>query len=413
MKVIQRKKLFRVTTADISLNSLLKGQLKFLNQYFEVVGVAKDTGVLKEVSEREGIRVVDAPLERPISLVKDIKGLWFLYRLFRKEKPWCVHANTPKGSLLAMIAAWFACVPHRVYTVTGLRYQGAHGLLRMILKTMERLSCLFATNVIPEGQGVLQCLKRDNITKKSLQVIHYGNINGKDTEFFSRDNTIQTASLKLADKQILLRNLSEKEARSLVRSELGFSNNDFIFVFIGRLVNDKGLGELADALRKLEDEKLEIKLLLIGEIDGEDDALAKDKLNYLMQSKIVKYIGVQSDIRPYLMASDVLVFPSYREGFPNVPLEAGALGLPAIVTDINGSNEIIEDGLNGKIIQAPLDNKGVRVNDITIELYTMMKWFYYHPEEVKRMGENARPIICERYEQHNVWKALLEYYKQL
>ena len=385
----------------------------FLNQYFEVIGVAKDTGVLKEVSEREGIRVVDAPLERPISLVKDIKGLWFLYRLFRKEKPWCVHANTPKGSLLAMIAAWFACVPHRVYTVTGLRYQGAHGLLRMILKTMERLSCLFATNVIPEGQGVLQCLKRDNITKKSLQVIHYGNINGKDTEFFSRDNTIQTASLKQADKQIFLRNLSEKEARSLVRSELGFSNNDFIFVFIGRLVNDKGLGELADALRKLEDEKLEIKLLLIGEIDGEDDALAKDKLNYLMQSKNIKYIGVQSDIRPYLMASDVLVFPSYREGFPNVPLEAGALGLPAIVTNINGSNEIIEDGVNGKIIQAPLDNKGVRVNDITIELYTMMKWFYYHPEEVKRMGENARPIICERYEQHNVWKALLEYYKQL
>ena len=408
-----KKKLIRVTTADISLNSLLKGQLKFLNQYFEVVGVAKDTGVLKEVSEREGIRVVDAPLERPISLVKDIKGLWFLYRLFRKEKPWCVHANTPKGSLLAMIAAWFACVPHRVYTVTGLRYQGAHGVLRKILKTMERLSCLFATNVIPEGQGVLQCLKRDNITKKVLRVIHYGNINGKDTEFFSRDSTIETASLKLTDKQIYLRNLSEKEARSIVRSELGFSNNDFIFVFIGRLVNDKGLGELADAIRKLENENLEIKLLLIGEIDGEDDALAKDKLNYLMQSKNVKYIGVQSDIRPYLMASDVLVFPSYREGFPNVPLEAGALGLPAIVTNINGSNEIVEDGVNGKIIQAPLDNNGMRVNDITNELYTMMKWFFHHPEEVKRMGENARPIICERYEQHNVWKALLEYYKQL
>lgn len=413
MKDIQRKKIVRITTADISLDGLLKGQLKFLNQYFEVIGVAKDTGVLKEVSEREGIRVIDAPLERPISLVKDIKGLWFLYRLFRKEKPWCVHANTPKGSLLAMIAAWFACVPHRIYTVTGLRYQGAHGMLRTILKTMERLSCLFATNVIPEGQGVLQCLKRDNITKKSLQVIHYGNINGKDTEFLSRDNTIQTASLKLADKQIHLRNLSEKEARSLVRSELGFSNNDFIFVFIGRLVNDKGLGELADAIRKLEDEKFEIKLLLIGEIDGEDDALAKDKLNYLMQSKNVKYIGVQSDIRPYLMASDVLVFPSYREGFPNVPLEAGALGLPAIVTNINGSNEIIEDGVNGKIIQAPLDNKGMRVNDITIELYTMIKWFYYHPEEVKRMGENARPIICERYEQQNVWNALLKFYIDL
>ena len=413
MKDIQRKKLIRVTTADISLNSLLKGQLKYLNQYFEVIGVAKDTGVLKEVKEREGIRVVDAPLERPISLVKDIKGLWFLYRLFCKEKPWCVHANTPKGSLLAMIAAWFACVPHRVYTVTGLRYQGAHDLLRTILKTMERLSCLFATNVIPEGQGVLQCLKRDNITKKPMQVIHYGNINGKDTVFFSRENTIQTASLKLSDKEIFLRGLSESEAKSLIRREMGFSNNDFVFIFIGRLVNDKGLRELADAMRKLEDENIKIKLLLIGEIDGEDDVLAKDKLNYLMQSINVKYIGVQSDIRPFLMASDALVFPSYREGFPNVPLEAGAMGLPAIVTNINGSNEIIKDGVNGKIIESPLNNKGIRVNDITNELYTTILWFYNHPEECKKMGENAISLVHERYEQKDVWNALLERYNSL
>lgn len=413
MKDIQRKKIIRVTTADISLNSLLKGQLKYLNQYFEVIGVAKDTGVLKEVKEREGIRVVDAPLERPISLVKDIKGLWFLYRLFCKEKPWCVHANTPKGSLLAMIAAWFACVPHRVYTVTGLRYQGAHDLLRTILKTMERLSCLFATNVIPEGQGVLQCLKRDNITKKPMQVIHYGNINGKDTVFFSRENTIQTASLKLSDKEIFLRGLSESEAKSLIRREMGFSNNDFVFIFIGRLVNDKGLRELADAMRKLEDENIKIKLLLIGEIDGEDDVLAKDKLNYLMQSINVKYIGVQSDIRPFLMASDALVFPSYREGFPNVPLEAGAMGLPAIVTNINGSNEIIKDGVNGKIIESPLNNKGIRVNDITNELYTTILWFYNHPEECKKMGENAISLVHERYEQKDVWNALLERYNSL
>lgn len=408
-----KKKLIRITTADISLEGLLKGQLKFLNQYFDVIGVAKDTGVLQKVREREGIRVVDAPLERPISLVKDIKGLWFLYRLFRKEKPWCVHANTPKGSLLAMIAAWFAGVPHRVYTVTGLRYQGAHGILRTILKTMEQLSCLFASKVIPEGQGVLQCLKRDNITKKPLKVIHYGNINGKDTNFFSRDNTLQTAFLKLYDKQVFLRGLSENDARKRIRSELGISNNDFLFIFIGRLVNDKGLGELADAMCKLEAEKVNVKLLLIGELDGEDDALAKDKLDYLMQSKNVKYIGVQSDIRPYLMISDVLVFPSYREGFPNVPLEAGALGLPAIVTNINGSNEIIEDGVNGKIIQAPLDNSGIRVNDITTELYTMMKWFYCHREEVKRMGENAILLVRERYEQKDLWNELLKMYNFL
>ena len=408
-----KKKLIRVTTADISLDGLLKGQLKFLSHYFEVIGVAKNTGCLQEVKERENIRIVDAPLERPISFIKDIKGLWFLYCLFRKEKPWCVHANTPKGSLLAMIASWLACVPHRVYTVTGLRYQGTHGVLRTILKTMERLSCFFATKVIPEGKGVLESLKRDNITKKPLQVIHYGNINGKDTEHFSRANTLQTASFNHADKNISLCNLSEKEAKNTIRKELGFSNNDFVFIFIGRLVNDKGLRELADAMRRLEDENIAIKLLLLGSLDGEDDVLAKDKLNYLMQSTNVKYVGSQSDIRPYLMASDALVFPSYREGFPNVPIEAGAMGLPTIVTNINGSNEIIKDGFNGKIISAPLNNNGIHVNDITNELYSTMKWFYNNPSEIEKMGTNAISLVRERYEQKDVWNALLKMYNSL
>lgn len=408
-----KKKLIRVTTADISLDGLLKGQLKFLSHYFEVIGVAKNTGCLQEVKERENIRVVDAPLERPISFIKDIKSLWFLYCLFRKEKPWCVHANTPKGSLLAMIASWLACVPHRVYTVTGLRYQSTHGGLRTILKTMERLSCFFATKVIPEGKGVLESLKRDNITKKPLQVIHYGNINGKNTEHFSRANTLQTASFNHADKNISLCNLSEKEAKNTIRNELDFSNNDFVFIFIGRLVNDKGLRELADAMRKLEDENIAIKLLLLGSLDGEDDVLAKDKLNYLMQSTNVKYVGSQSDIRPYLMASDALVFPSYREGFPNVPIEAGAMGLPTIVTNINGSNEIIKDGFNGKIISAPLNNNGIHINDITNELYSTMKWFYNNPTEIERMGTNAISLVRERYEQKDVWNALLEMYNSL
>lgn len=408
-----KKKLIRVTTADISLDGLLKGQLKFLSHYFEVIGVAKNTGCLQEVKERENIRVVDAPLERPISFIKDIKSLWFLYCLFRKEKPWCVHANTPKGSLLAMIASWLACVPHRVYTVTGLRYQSTHGVLRTILKTMERLSCFFATKVIPEGKGVLESLKRDNITKKPLQVIHYGNINGKNTEHFSRANTLQTASFNHADKNISLCNLSEKEAKNTIRNELDFSNNDFVFIFIGRLVNDKGLRELADAMRKLEDENIAIKLLLLGSLDGEDDVLAKDKLNYLMQSTNVKYVGSQSDIRPYLMASDALVFPSYREGFPNVPIEAGAMGLPTIVTNINGSNEIIKDGFNGKIISAPLNNNGIHINDITNELYSTMKWFYNNPTEIERMGTNAISLVRERYEQKDVWNALLEMYNSL
>ena len=375
MKDIQRKKIIRVTTADISLDSLLRGQLKFLNQYFEVVGVAKDTGVLKEVSEREGIRVVDAPLERPISLVKDIKGLWFLYRLFRKEKPWCVHANTPKGSLLAMIAAWIARVPHRVYTVTGLRYQGAHGMLRTILKTMERLSCLFATNVIPEGQGVLHALQEDNITKKPLHVIWNGNINGIDTEYFKSTESF-----------------SERK------------NDTFTFVFIGRIVRDKGIHELTECIRKLN-----CNLILVGSFE-DGDPVDEDDKKFLLTSEKVKFVGWQIDVRPYLEQADALVFPSYREGFPNVPMQAGAMGLPCIVTNINGCNEIIKDGLNGKIIAAPL-KEGTKMMEQS--LLNTMQWFIDHREEAKRMGNNARPMIQERYEQRYVWKALKEYYDAL
>ena len=375
MKDIQRKKIIRVTTADISLNSLLKGQLNFLNQYFEVIGVAKDTGVLKEVSEREGIRVVDAPLERPISLVKDIKGLWFLYRLFRKEKPWCVHANTPKGSLLAMIAAWFACVPHRVYTVTGLRYQGAHGMLRTILKTMERLSCLFATNVIPEGQGVLHALQEDNITKKPLRVIWNGNINGIDTEYF-------------------------KPTESFTERK----NDTFTFVFIGRIVRDKGIHELTECIRKLN-----CNLILVGSFE-DGDPVDEDDKKFLLTSEKVKFVGWQTDVRPYLEQADALVFPSYREGFPNVPMQAGAMGLPCIVTNINGCNEIIKDGLNGKIIAAPL-KEGTKMMEQS--LLNTMQWFIDHRGEAKRMGNNARPMIQERYEQRYVWTALKDYYDAL
>ena len=375
MKDIQRKKLIRVTTADISLNSLLKGQLKFLNQYFEVIGVAKDTGVLKEVSEREGIRVIDAPLERPISLVKDIKGLWFLYRLFRKEKPWCVHANTPKGSLLAMIAAWMARVPHRVYTVTGLRYQGTHGVLRIILKTMERLSCLFATNVIPEGHGVLHALQEDSITKKPLRVIWNGNINGIDTEYF-------------------------KSTESFTERK----NDTFTFVFIGRIVRDKGIHELTKCIRKLD-----CNLILVGSFE-DGDPVDEDDKKFLLTSEKVKFVGWQTDVRPYLEQADALVFPSYREGFPNVPMQAGAMGLPCIVTNINGCNEIIKDGLNGKIIAAPL-KEGTKMMEQS--LLNTMQWFIDHREEAKRMGNNARPMIQERYEQRCVWTALKEYYDAL
>lgn len=378
-----KKKLMRMTTVDLSLDQFLRGQLRYLNQYFEVVGVASDTGLLKGVGEREGVRVIDLPMHREISLMADMRSLWAVYRLLRKEKPWILHCNTPKGTLLGMIAGWAARVPNRVYLVTGLRYQGARGLLRWLLMAMECVSCACATKVIPEGQGVLHILQQDHITRKPLQVLHFGNINGIDTQYFSRE--------ALTDTEI-------------TRATLGLAEDDFVFVFVGRIVKDKGINELARCMQQLD-----CKLVLVGSFD-DGDPIDPILAEFLKTSPKVKCVGWQEDVRPYLAVADALVFPSYREGFPNAPMQAGSLGLPSIVTDISGSNEIIKDGLNGKIIAAPLTEGSHKMEQA---LMSTMRWFMEHPAEVQRMAHNARGMIQSRYEQRDVWEAILKMYQNL
>ncbi|WP_455537581.1 glycosyltransferase family 4 protein, partial [Prevotella koreensis] len=341
-----KRKLIRVTTSDISLDSLIKGQLKFLSSEFEVIGVSNNTGVLAIVGEREGIRTIEVPMHREISLFSDIKCLWLLYRLFRKEKPDIVHANTPKGSMLSMIASKLASVPHRFYTVTGLRYQGASGLFRTLLMTMERISCYCATKVIPEGEGVKKTLLEDNITSKEMHIIHNGNINGIDTTYFSEQATIEQIKQSLN----LSKETDSEKVRDLFRESIGLSKNDFAFIFIGRIVNDKGMHELAGAFSKLVPIYPHCKLILVGNFEHELDPLDSKELDFLQNNRNVKLMGYQRDVRPFLLAADVFTFPSYREGFPNVVMQAGSMGLASIVTNINGCNEIIKNGENGIII---------------------------------------------------------------
>ena len=381
----KKKKLIRVTTVSQSLALLLPGQLKYLNQFLDVVAVSSEDGFIQTVRDREGIRVEDIHIAREISLWSDLKSLWNLYRFFRKEKPDIVHANTPKGSLLSMIAAKAARVPHRIYLVTGLRYQGEEGKFRTLLKTMEKITCWAANKVIPEGRGVKKALQEDHITKKSLQIIHNGNINGKDVVYYSVEAT-------------------EKEYgnRDAFRTSLGFSPEDFVFIFIGRIVNDKGMDELAIAMKELIGKYPKLRLLLVGPFEPGLDPLSPQAEEFFQSNSSVTIVGSQKDVRPYLMAADALVFPSYREGFPNVVLEAGCLGLPSIVTDINGCNETIVEGENGVII--PPRNAE--------RLTEAMDFFLSHPVEVAQMAEKSRPMIVSRYKQEDVWAALLKMYQE-
>ena len=377
------KKLIRVTTSDISLYLLLNDQLKYLNQFFEVVALSADTGLLHKVEKREGVRVIELAMRRDISVLRDLSCLFHMVRIFKKENPYIVHANTPKGSLLAMIAAWIVRVPHRIYTVTGLRYQGAKGAGRVLLKTMERLTCLFANKVIPEGEGVKQTLIHDHITQKPLEVIHHGNINGIDTTHFSVEAT--------------------HASREETRRRLKIEDDEFAFVFIGRIVRDKGMDELAEAMIRLGRLGRKCKLILVGWYEREQTTMSEEHENFFRNSDSVAYVGYKKDVRPYLLAADALVFPSYREGFPRVPLEAGAMGLPSIVTDINGCNEIIVNGENGIVIP-PRDVES---------LYSAMLRFIDRRKETAAMAAKARQMVKDRYEHSEVVQSLLAMYDGL
>ena len=177
----------------------------------------------------------------------------------------------------------------------------------------------------------------------------------------------------------------------------------FTFVFVGRVVRDKGINELVLAFEKLYKENPTIRLIIVGPLEENLDPVLPEVKECMRICSGIVLTGSQKDIRPFLMVANVLVLPSYREGFPNVVMQGGAMGLPCIVTDISGSNEIIIPNKNGIIIPSKDEEA----------LYEAMRYAVKHPDEMRKMGKEARPLIVDRYEQHIVWAALLKEYQKL
>ena len=363
-------KIIRSSTVPQSLNSFCRGILKELSQRYEVVAVSSPGQVLDEVGRREGVRTIGVPMERHISLLNDLKSLWRMWRVLRKERPDMIHSMTPKAGLMSMVGGWLAGVPVRVHTFTGLVWPTATGLKRRVLMATDWLTCACATHIIPEGEGVKNDLLKHHITRKPLKVLGYGNVRGIDLDHYN------PATFK-------------KE-----------SHDGFTFLFVGRIVRDKGINELVTAFDRLHKEYADTHLVLIGPNEDDLDPVLPSTQERINRGDGIEAVGKQSDVRPFYAQADALVFPSYREGFPNVVIEAGAMGLPSIVTDINGSREIIIDGKNGIIVPSKDEEA----------LYQAMKRFVEHPEEVATMAENARPLIASRYEQGYVRQCLYDFY---
>lgn len=375
-------KIIRSSTVPESIETFCSGLLRELQEQegYEVVALSSPGEQLDRVAINDNVRTIAVPMARNISPLKDMISLWRLIGVMRREQPDMIHSLTPKAGLLCMIAARLCRVPIRIHTFTGLVFPTATGVKKRILMLTDRITCACATHVVPEGEGVKNDLTNHAITKKPLKVLGHGNIRGIDLAHY--DPSLPEV---------------REAARTIRRDDM------FTFVFVGRMVGDKGINELVEAFVEVNKVHPRTRLILVGRYEPNLDPLHPDTVEQINSHPCIDTTGMQTDVRPWLASADILVFPSYREGFPNVVIEAGAMGLPAIVTDINGSREIIREGVNGTIIP-PRDAKA---------LYTALRQAVEQPDTVRAQASNARPLVASRYEQSYVRRCLKEYYKEI
>ena len=348
---------------------------------YEVVAVSSPGKAMEEIAAHEGVRTAVVPMERHISLRKDIVSLCRMIKLFRCEAPTVVHSITPKAGMLSMLAAWLTRVPVRVHTFTGLVFPTSKGLKRCVLMATDWLTCACATHIIPEGEGVKNDLLRYGITRKPLRVLGYGNIRGVDMEYYSRRPEVMTRTGELRDE------------------------SKITFLFVGRIVRDKGVDELCEAFARLNARYSRTRLWLVGAYEDNLDPISEQSRHTIQSSTGIEAVGRKSgdELLAYYAAADCLVCPSYREGFPNVVLEAGALDLPSIVTDINGSREIIIEGENGTIVP-PRDADA---------LHDAMERMVNDADYRFALARNARQLVGSRFEQGFVRQCLYDFYDEV
>lgn len=373
-----QKKIIRTVTVPQSIGLFEEVMLRMKQDGYETVVVTSPGEELDDFKHRNPEdKTIVVMMERHISLAKDLKSLWQMTKVMHKEKPYIVHSMTPKAGLITMLAAWLTGVPVRIHTFTGLVWPTATGIKRKILMATDWITCVCASHIIPEGQGVLDDLKNHKVCSKPMKVLGYGNVKGVDMERFN--------PLRLA--------------------EVTKEEDKFRFVFVGRMVGDKGVNELVEAFVRLNKEHPNIQLVLVGKYEANLDPVKLTTLKAIEENPCIDACGPKygDDLLVEYMRSDCFVMPSYREGFPNTVMEAGAMGLPSVVTDINGSREIIIHGENGLIV--PSKN--------TDALYEAMKQMVEDTSARNKMAAQSRPLINSRFEKSFVQECLIDFYEEI
>lgn len=380
-----KPRLVHIVTSPLTARAFLCGQLRFLQvQGFDVTLITGAGPELAQVGEQEGVATIAIPMRREPSPVHDGIALKRLTSTLRELRPEIVHCGTPKASFLGGLAAWFAGVPIRLMTLHGMRADGLRQPARSLVLAMERVSCWTAQRVFCVGESLRQrALELKLAPPEKLKVLAEGTANGIDVEHFSRTPDVLRASDSL-------------------RQSLSLSDGSSVIGFVGRLTRDKGVAELISAFQRLKPEFSGLKLLLVGPFE-DYDGLAADLRVEIVSNPDIIHLGFLEDPRPAYAHMTVLALPSYREGFPYVPMEAAAMGLPVVATQVTGCIDAVVDGVTGILV--PPRNPDA--------LAAALRQYLCSPETCSRHGDCGRERVARDFSPTAVWEALAHEYFDL
>lgn len=382
--ILTKPKIIRITTVPQSLWKLLEGQLAFMQNHFDILAISSAGEKLNIVKSREGVRVQAVEITRTINPLKDIFAIIRLVKIFRKEQPDIVHTHTPKAGFVGMIAAKIAGVKIRLHTIAGMPIEVKKGLLKQLLLIVEKITYACATKIFPNSEGMKKFVLDNKLTNpKKVEIIGFGSSNGINLDFFKRNDSL------------------EKEAKE-IRKSLDI-NNQFVFGFVGRLVKDKGIDELLSAFEAVNNVHKNASLILLGKYEDDLNAFSAKGRQVLENHPNIHFLGYQQDVRPYFCAMDCFVFPSYREGLPNVLLQAGALEVPVIASEINGNTDVIENRKNGILVPAQM------VDPLQKAMFEMIE----NDLLLDHIKKESREKIVSKYNRQIIWEGLLAKYQSL
>ena len=376
-------KVAHVTTIDMSIKFLLLNQLLSLKEEsYDVTAICSPGPYVADV-ESAGIRVLPVKMTRNVTPFADLRSLYELYQTFRREKFTIVHTHTPKVGLLGQLAAKFAGVPVIVNTVHGFYFHdNMSSFLRRFYINMEKIAALNSSVILSQNSEDIQTAIRERICKPDI-IKYLGNgINV--TEF----NSVSITNDMIHQK----------------RAELGIPENVKVVGFVGRLVKGKGILELLAAIQKVKTFYPDVKLLIIGPIDHDKpDVLTPDIARQYGVSENCLFTGLRYDMPELYSIMDVFVLPSYREGFPRSPMEASAMGIPVIATDIRGCREAVKHGCNGLLV--PLKDENA-IADAILDLLN-------NSNKAQEMGKEGRRMAEEFFDEQIIFQRVKDEYVRL